>query len=190
METVNSPAATDCPEIAAPVMPTRGGRRVNAGAPKGNKNRILHGLSGSGFPPGCEHDARIVRQFARSVRKAVVEAKGELSLVDAATVNTAYRWERHARLAAAWLRKEFATLTLDQRLSFSREVARASTERDKALKELAIDSKSRLDPWSVLDLDSAHAADPPTWKPHADQMHETSTSSGQTGTSEGQSSDP
>ena len=49
-------------------------------------------------------------------------------------------------------------MTPEQRLAFSRDVARASSERDKAIVALGLESQARRDPWAVLDGPSAPAA--------------------------------
>ena len=51
-------------------------------------------------------------------------------------------------LAGRWLRQSEASLTPDQRLAFSREVARASSERDKCIRLLGLD---RSDSANILD---------------------------------------
>lgn len=68
-----------------------------------------------------------------------MDLKGEVSLMDAANINTAVRWERHALLAQRWLRHNAHEMTHDQRLAYSKEIANASSNRDKALRELGID---------------------------------------------------
>lgn len=109
------------------------------GAPKRNKNAIRHGLTCGQLPKGCTWVATLANELRKSLEAAVVAAKGECSLYDAALVNSAVRWERHAMLAQRWLRVE-TTLTIDQKLAFHREVAKASSERDKCLKELKLDA--------------------------------------------------
>lgn len=111
--------------------------RGKRGAPKSNKNAIRHGLTCGQLPKGCTWVATLANELRKSLEDAVATAKGEISLYDAAIINSATRWERHAMLAQRWLRVE-TTLTIDQKLAFHREVARASTERDKCLKELGL----------------------------------------------------
>jgi hypothetical protein len=114
------------------------------GARKGNTNAQTHGLrslltTGS-LPPGSGYIKRITNHLRAALERTVAEHKGgEVSLADAATVQTAVRWERHAMLCQRWLRIEGQTLTPDQRLAFSRDIARASTERDKCIRALGID---------------------------------------------------
>ena len=109
-----------------------------AGAPRRNRNRTRHGLSAGQLPRGCSYVAALTIQLRKALEAAVIEAKGELSLIDIATVQTCIRWERHALLAQRWLRKSAADMTHDQRLSYSREIARASAERDRSLRSLGI----------------------------------------------------
>jgi phage terminase large subunit-like protein len=90
--------------------------------------------------------------FGRAVRAAVLDAGGPLDLLACAVVQTAMRWEKHARLAGRWLRKEGDKLTPDQRLAFSRDIAirgvAAGADRDQA--RLLADAIARLvalNPW-------------------------------------------
>ncbi|MBM4069110.1 MAG: hypothetical protein FJ271_09225 [Planctomycetes bacterium] len=95
----------------------------------------------------------------RNLESAVVESKGEVSLPDAAAIQTACRWERHAALAQRWLTKEHDKMTPEQRLNFSREIAKASAERDKAIKMLNLDRDCREDLLDKLYARPAISAD-------------------------------
>ena len=44
-----------------------------------------------------------------------------------------------------WLIKDYENMKPEQRLHFHREIAKASTERDKSIKELKLDE--RPNPW-------------------------------------------
>ena len=101
-----------------------------------------HGLRGVAFPPQLTWMKRTIDHFRRQVESAVMEAKGEISLVDAATINTIYRWERHAQLATHWLTEHADELAPADKLKFSHEAARASAERDKALRALGLDKQT------------------------------------------------
>jgi hypothetical protein len=107
------------------------------------------------MPKGCHHIDRATSHFRRQLEAAVFEARGEITLVDAAYVNTAYRAERHAQLAQRWLYREAATMTAADRLNYSREVVKASESRDKAIKELGL-TKRPTDLWAALE--SHHVA--------------------------------
>lgn len=105
-----------------------------------NDKRYRHGLTiGAKLPAGAGYVARTTGQFRTALESAVVAAKGEITLIDAASIQSAVRWERHALLCQRWLVKEAAELSAGDRLAFSREIARASSERDKCLDRLGID---------------------------------------------------
>lgn len=110
-----------------------------AGAPPQNVNAMRHGLACGSLPRGCGYVLRITQKLRDFIEEAVRRRHGELSLWHGSVIQTALRWERHAMLAQRWLRKEHDQLTADQRLNFSREVARASSERDKCLRLLGLD---------------------------------------------------
>lgn len=101
-----------------------------------------HGLRGTTFPPQLTWMKRTIDVFRREVERAVLVAKGEISLVDAATINTIYRMERHAQLATHWLTTHADELSPADKLKFSWEAARASAERDKALRSLGLDQRA------------------------------------------------
>jgi len=120
------------------------------GAPPKNRNHLRHGLFAGQLPKGCQHIENRTLKLRKQIEDLLLEIKGEVSLIDAASVQTALRWERHGLLCQRWLTKEFKTLSPSDRLNFSREIARASGERDKALDRLGID-KLTIDPWAALD---------------------------------------
>ena len=76
---------------------------------------------------------------------AVIAVRSEVSIPDAANIQTALRWERHGCLAQHWLNKSYSTLDPATRLQFSREIARASAERDKAIMALQLGAKKPVD---------------------------------------------
>ncbi len=123
---------------------------TRGGAPLGNTNRALHGLYGVGLPSGAQRLGRRINAFRRSLCEAV-EARGEIDLHAAATIDSACQWLRHGLLAARWLRLTHDELSPDQRLSFSREVAKAATERDKCIRLLRLDKAPGqiFDPGSI-----------------------------------------
>ncbi len=83
---------------------------IKMGAPPKNKNHLRHGLTAGSLPRGCSYIARITNELRREIEKAVLSLKGEIGIADAAHVNTACRFERHAMLAQRWLRHEVNTL--------------------------------------------------------------------------------
>lgn len=133
----------------ATTQPTDAAER-RGGAPIGNANRMRHGLRGSGLPAGCGHIRKAVNDFRRQLEDAILEARGEITLVDAANVSTAFRWEKHAQLAQRWLRLEAESMSPADRLAYSRDVARASAERDKAIAALGLPERPNGDDWHTV----------------------------------------
>jgi len=137
----------------APTPPTTvagrkgGGKPGRSGPPKGNRNAIRHGLKAGQLPRDAKYIEYRLNQFRRQLEDAVIDAKGQVSIADAASIQTALRWERHAALALRWLTKQCAELKPEQRLTFSREIARASAERDKAIAALRLDNDEDRAPW-------------------------------------------
>jgi hypothetical protein len=86
-----------------------------------------------------------------------MEARGEVTLTDAAFVNTAYRAERHAQLAQRWLALEAENMTPADRLNYSREVVRASAERDKAIQALCLPKRPDASPWDFAKPSTTNA---------------------------------
>ncbi len=126
--------------------------KKKVGAPRNNRNAIRHGLKSGSLPKDCRYVENRLNDFRRKLEDAVLAAKGELSIPDAACIQTALRWERHANLAQRWLTKEYDELKPMDKLHFSREISRASAERDKALKMLELDVEQET-PWQGLTLE-------------------------------------
>lgn len=120
----------------------------NCGGQPGNRNNMRHGLRAGQLPKDAKYIELRLNAFRRTLEDAVVAAKGSVSLIDAGCIQTCLRWERHACLAQRWLVKAGDTLKPTDRLAFSREIARASAERDKALAALGIDKKENI--WDAL----------------------------------------
>ena len=108
-------------------------------APKHNTNSLRHGLTAVGkLPAGCAFVGRHVNQFRRGLEKAVLTTRGQITVADAAGITLACRWEKHSLLASRWLAEEYANLSIDDRLKFSGEAARATSARDNAVGRLGI----------------------------------------------------
>ncbi|HEY4259360.1 MAG TPA: hypothetical protein VGM98_04345 [Schlesneria sp.] len=135
------------------------GKSRRSGPPKGNVNNMRHGLKAGKLPPGCQYIEVRMNLFRRELESAVIAVKGEINLIDAANIQTAMKWERHGALAQRWLTKEADTLKPVERLTFSREIARASTERDRALTALGLDRNQVRDQWAALDAIPIKEAD-------------------------------
>lgn len=122
---------------------TDNGRK--AGAPKGNANAIRHGLHAGKLPKKLQYVELKVNAFRRILESEVLAAKKLISLVDAATINTACKWDRHGRLAEYWLRHEEDSMSAGDRLKFSEAIGKASDNRDKAIYRLGLDRDTNAD---------------------------------------------
>ncbi|HUY91387.1 MAG TPA: hypothetical protein VMV10_21795 [Pirellulales bacterium] len=131
------------------------------GAPEGNRNNLRHGLRADptkqyvrltlgALPRSLGRVERDAYEYRASLEAAVVTAHGEISLSMAHAVDTATRWFRHGQAALAWLRQHEAEMSHDQRLSYSREIARAAAERDKAIERLRLDRDKTAIDWSAF----------------------------------------
>ena len=114
------------------------------GPKKGQRNRLRHGLRCSALPKNCRYIQLHLNSFRRQLEDEVLAVKGQVSLLDAATIQTCLRWERHSALAARWLRLADDKMKPAEKLQFHREVCRASSESDKSLRELQLDKKPEL----------------------------------------------
>lgn len=129
----------------------RGGRGLpgRSGPARGNQNALRHGLRAGQLPKDAKYIEHRLNAFRRTLEAVVLNLRGEVNIPDAAYIQTCVRWERHACLAQRWLVKAGDALTPDQRLTFSREIARASAERDKAIAALQLAAKVER-PWLAL----------------------------------------
>jgi len=114
--------------------------RKRGGQPD-NRNHLRHGLLAGKMPDDCKYLECRLNKFRRTLEDALIATKGEVSIVDAAMISTCLKWERHGGLALRWLRLGYQEMKSVERLTFSREIARASTERDRALAMLHLDAK-------------------------------------------------
>jgi hypothetical protein len=134
-------------------------------APAGNGNALKtatysHALALGKMPPKFSYIRKLLASLKQQIEAAVLDARDEIDLVDAATIQTILRAERHARLCERLLVTE-ADMDVDQRTNLSREAHRASEARDKALRslDLRIDKTDKVrivvlsaDPRAVLDV--------------------------------------
>jgi hypothetical protein len=96
-------------------------------------------MQGNRLPPGTEYVERRVNALRRKLETIVVELKGTISVIDAAAIQGALRWERYACLAAHWLRKEASTLSASDRLRFAEAMAKGGDNRDRNIRLLGLD---------------------------------------------------
>src|SRR5690606_27955407 len=97
-----------------------------------------------------------------------------VSLLDSACIDEAVEWQEHAAKAAKWLRVSFDSLEPTERLHFSREIARAKVERNKALDRLGLD-REEVDPWAAIDVTPTAEQDNQSYSSNATTTIEGST---------------
>src|SRR5436189_2631668 len=98
------------------------GKKGRSGPAKGNRNALRHGLKAGKLPVDCQHVEIQCNQLRRQLEDAVIADRGEISLVDAANIQTATKWERHGALVLRWLRVSGDKLKPTDQLAFSREI--------------------------------------------------------------------
>ncbi|MAT70667.1 MAG: hypothetical protein CMJ58_14210 [Planctomycetaceae bacterium] len=109
---------------------------------KRRRNALTHGMRATtlaGLPKGAAYIRRLVLSFRRELEAVVIDAKGEVSFMDGAHINTASRHEQVALLAGRWLKLNAETMSHQERLQYLQAVARASEARDRALSALNLD---------------------------------------------------
>lgn len=122
-----------------------------------DRSPIRHGLYTSKLPPGTQYVENRVNQFRRHLENECLQAKGEISLVDASLINSAAKWERVGQLASRWLRLKGEELKPLELLKYCEAVARASDSRDKAIRQLNLDRNLVADQWAAIDADTVEA---------------------------------
>jgi hypothetical protein len=134
-------------------------------APKNNQNATRHGLRSelNRLPPGCGRVQKQRDELRRFLEAAVLERTESIDVYAATTIQTACRWAAHAALAARWLRAECGSMTPEQRLAYSREVCRASSERDRCIRDLGLDKQP--DPFAGLYAPWPTPVEPPESPP-------------------------
>ncbi len=126
-------------------------KRKPGGQP-GNRSPFRHGLTGTGkLPRKLAYIECRLNNFRRLLEDAVIADRGrDPDVTEASIINTALKWERHGALAQRWITVSYDELKPDQLINFSREVARASAERDKSIKQLNLSQEGTQNVLTVL----------------------------------------
>lgn len=119
------------------------GKKGRSGPPLGNTNNLRHGLTSANLPKRLRYVYHRMCALRRTLEAAVIATKGQVSLGDAALIQTACRWERAAQLHEARYRRE-----PDKYTDSPDKAAKASESRDHAVERLRLDRDGRD---SVLD---------------------------------------
>lgn len=124
-----------------------------------NQNAMRHGLRSSRLPKGCERIQRDLNELRRALEDAVFDTHGCVDARAALLISSAVAWERHRRLADRWLRVNYSELSHSDKINYSRESARAATERNKVLESLKLGEQPQGNEFSSLLL-AVNAAAP------------------------------
>jgi hypothetical protein len=129
------------------VLHSLGGKAVVQGGGGRDRRGIKSGryaLVSGKFPRGCSYVARVLAELRRQLEAAVVAAHGQVSILHAASINSAVRHEGRAILAGRWLRLHAESMSHTERLHYLREVSNASDSRDRCLARLGLDKDDLL----------------------------------------------
>jgi hypothetical protein len=120
----------------------------------GNRNGLTSGLysffTTGRFPKGASYIARLLREMRQALEVELVKAHGELSLANAAAVQTACRHEGRALLLQRMLHDETLSVTVDQRLSILRDISAASEARDRVLARAGLTRETSGSVWAAF----------------------------------------
>ena len=114
-------------------------KQAKGGAPLLNRNSVTHGLRMklSSLPPKCGHIKRQASELVRAIEGALEARAIQVGPYEATVIAAVARHHRHAALCARWLRLG-EDLSPADKLRFSAEVARASTEMVKLLERIGL----------------------------------------------------
>lgn len=159
--TTGEGSPTEAPVMNTPakraLSPDFHGKKGRSGPPKGSTNAAKHYMRAGKLPKCMKYIETRINGFKRHLEALVLDARGEVTVTDAAHIDTAAKWERHGCLALRWLRTEGENLKPSEKLSYSEAIAKASMNRDKAIEKLELNVKPET-PWAI-DADSAEVTD-------------------------------
>lgn len=111
-------------------------------APRGNKNRLTHGirsfLSTGHVPRGAEKCKQQVARMRREVEEEIEDRKGALSLFDAALVQEVARAEMAVQLMFRWLSEQGDELPIETRVRLLSEIRHFTKSRNEAIEKTGI----------------------------------------------------
>ena len=137
--------------------------RIHGGAPLHNRNAVKSGvysfLATGRYPRGASYVGRLVGQLRHALEVIVLERDGQVSVYQAALIQSASRHEGRAQLLQRWLRElgqrpkedggsSKATKqesSVQERVAILREIGNATDARDRCLKSLGLHEKPEED---------------------------------------------
>jgi hypothetical protein len=135
-ETVAKPSQETDLQPAAPPAKKRG-------APIANRNATKLGVRGfiatGSLPKGASWIRRILGEYSRSLLEGVLAVHGGVGLYETALVQSATRLECECLLSGRWLKLDYDSLTVMQRVELRRSISAATQQRDRILERLGLD---------------------------------------------------
>lgn len=127
----------------------------SGGAPRGNRNRTLHGIRGwlsiGSYPKGAAYVRRITGVMRSQIENAILDTHGEITPFAAALIQSACRHEGKALLVQRYMR-QCPDATIAEKLSMLAAIGNATDARDKCLEKMGLDrTPTKANPWSALD---------------------------------------
>ncbi len=116
------------------------------GAPSYNLNAMRNGKRlvrlTVGELPTKLHSVKVeARKYRRGLEDAVLDVRGEVSVMDAHRIDTAAGATMHVGVCRWLLRQKLSSMETGDILACSREMLRAKESRDRAVKALGLDKK-------------------------------------------------
>lgn len=96
------------------------------------------------LPPNCKY----INEACELLRTQLEAALGDVSIHQAALINSAIRHEKMAALADRWLRLKLDSMTLSEITTVKDWLMSSTTARDRCIRDLQIDA-SQVDVWSA-----------------------------------------
>ena len=133
------------------------GIKGKSGAKPGNKNALRNGsnidrkrLTVGELPTAMIAVKREARSYRRTLEAAVLQARDEVTLMDAHTIDAATACTMAAGIGRWLLRNRFEVMTVADIRATNKEIRDAKRDRAKIVRELDLDGKPP-DPWEQLD---------------------------------------
>ena len=121
---------------------------------QGNRNRTTHGTRGflslGSLPKGASYIRRLMGLLRSELETAVQNTFGQITLEQAALIQSACRHEGVALLWQRWLRQRMAQLKASTLLQITKQISSSTDLRDRAIRALKIDRQGQQDAASVL----------------------------------------
>jgi hypothetical protein len=130
---------------ASPASESSPPKTAGNGKPAKRQRKERYGMVTASLPSGCGWVRQLAAKFRRSLEAAVVEARGEVAIIDAALIDSAVRWQTSALIVARWLRLHEATMTHSERLLYVRQAGIFGDKRDRCLRELRLSGEAAAD---------------------------------------------